>query len=211
MQALKQIASKCTNLLANNAGSSSSAATARMLSRFTSSSSSSSEEELDVYPRPQPQQQQKQASFGLVFDIDGVLVRGKTLLPNTRKCFEMLVDAETGRFRVPTVFLTNAGNELRRSKSLKLSSLLGVDIRPDQVIMSHSPLKMLDTFFDKRCLIAGQGPITQIAKNIGFNNVITIDDLRFYHPHLDVVDHKRRIFSVRPVSVCFQNISGCYN
>ncbi len=85
---------------------------------------------------------------------------------------------------------------MRFSKAQKLSSLLGLNIRPDQVVMSHSPLKLLKKYQDKRCLICGQGPIVEIAKNIGFNNVITIDDLRFYYPQLDVVDHKRRRFAV---------------
>lgn len=37
-------------------------------------------------------------------------------------------------------------------------------ISPDQVIMSHSPLKMFKQFQDKHCLISGQGPILEIAK-----------------------------------------------
>jgi hypothetical protein len=133
--------------------------------------------------------------FGLLFDIDGVLMRGKTLLPSTRDCVKLITD-KAGRFRVPTVFVTNAGSQLRASKAAKLSNLLGVYIAPEQMVMSHSPLKMLRNFHDKRCLISGQGPIVEIAKNLGFKNVITIDDVRKYHPQLDVVDHKRRNFAV---------------
>jgi HAD superfamily hydrolase (TIGR01456 family) len=133
--------------------------------------------------------------FGLLFDIDGVLVRGKTLLPQTRDCIKLITDS-SGKFKVPTVFVTNAGSQLRCSKAAKLSNLLGVYVAPEQMVMSHSPLKMLRNFHDKRCLISGQGPIVEIAKNLGFKNVVTIDDVRRYHPHLDVVDHKRRNFAV---------------
>ena len=134
-------------------------------------------------------------NFGLIFDIDGVLLRGKTVLESTLSCFKLIVDSK-GNFRVPTVFLTNAGNELRSSKAAKLSALLGVHVNYDQVIMSHSPLKMLKSFHKKRTLISGQGPIVEIAKTLGFNSIITVDDLRQYYPHLDVVDHKRRSFTV---------------
>jgi len=142
------------------------------------------------------------ANFGLMLDIDGVLLRGKTLLDSTKDCVKLLTDSK-GAFRVPTVFLTNAGNELRSTKALKLSALLGVSVKPDQVIMSHSPLKMLKSFHKKRCLISGQGPIVEIAKNLGFNSLITVDDLRQYYPHLDVVDHKRRSFSVSSTKFLF--------
>lgn len=133
--------------------------------------------------------------FGLLFDIDGVLVRGKTLLPKTRDCIKLITD-KNGKFKIPTVFVTNAGNELRSSKAAKLSNLLGVYVDADQVVMSHSPLKLFKKFHDKRCLISGQGPIVEIAKNLGFKSLITIDDLRQYYPYLDVVDHKRRNYAV---------------
>lgn len=139
--------------------------------------------------------QSENCEFGFVFDIDGVLVRGKTILPQTKQCIKQLTD-KNGNFTVPTIFLTNAGNELKSSKAAKLSNLLGIKISPDQVVMSHSPLKLLKNFHNKRCLISGQGPVVDIAKNLGFTSVITIDELRQYYPHLDVVDHKRRNFAV---------------
>ena len=134
------------------------------------------------------------SEFGLFFDIDGVLTRGKTILPRTKDCIKMITDSH-GHFKIPTLFLTNAGNELRSAKASKLSQLLGVNVTPDQVVMSHSPLRMMSAFHTKRCLIAGQGPIVEIAKYLGFKSVITVDDLRQYYPHLDVVDHKRRTFA----------------
>ena len=59
--------------------------------------------------------------------------------------------------------------------------------------MSHSPLRMFRQFHNKRVLISGQGPIVEIAKHLGFKEVITIDDLRHTFPLLDAVDHKRRV------------------
>jgi ribonucleotide monophosphatase NagD (HAD superfamily) len=65
--------------------------------------------------------------FGLLFDIDGVLTRGRKLLPYTRDAFRKLVTT-SGQFRIPTVFVTNAGNELRSSKAAKLSQILGIPV-----------------------------------------------------------------------------------
>ena len=47
--------------------------------------------------------------------------------------FFRLVD-DSGVFRVPTVFVTNAGNTLRKKKAEQLSSWLGVQIEEDQVV-----------------------------------------------------------------------------
>ena len=50
--------------------------------------------------------------FGVLFDIDGVICRGSRILPQAQKAFKYLTDGE-GKFKVPTVFVTNAGNSLR--------------------------------------------------------------------------------------------------
>lgn len=66
-------------------------------------------------------------SFGFLFDIDGVLVRGKTPIPAARTAFRKLVNSQ-GQFLVPVVFVTNAGNCLRQEKADQLSHLLGVPV-----------------------------------------------------------------------------------
>ncbi|MCL4152887.1 UNVERIFIED_CONTAM: hypothetical protein GTU68_004856 [Idotea baltica] len=64
--------------------------------------------------------------------------------------------------------------------------------------MAHSPLKMFNQFFHKEMLVSGQGPVKEIAYNLGFKNVTTVEDFRLAYPQLDCVDHKRR--SVKPSS-----------
>ncbi|KAM9431362.1 haloacid dehalogenase-like hydrolase domain-containing 5 isoform 1-T1 [Salvelinus alpinus] len=134
--------------------------------------------------KPQPR-------FGLLFDIDGVLVRGKMPIPAAKKAFQKLVDSQ-GQFVVPVVFVTNAGNCMRQTKADQLSHILGVPITMDQVMMSHSPLRMFKKYYDKCVLVSGQGPVLDIAKNLGFQNVVSIDMLRESFPLLDMVDHNRR-------------------
>lgn len=70
---------------------------------------------------------QPQPRFGLLFDIDGVLVRGRLPIPAAKKAFEKLVDSQ-GQFVVPVVFVTNAGNCLRQTKADQLSHILGVPV-----------------------------------------------------------------------------------
>ncbi|KAM3915063.1 haloacid dehalogenase-like hydrolase domain-containing 5 [Leptodactylus fuscus] len=137
------------------------------------------------------QQSSFQPTFGLLFDIDGVLVRGKTPIPAARKAFQKLVNSQ-GQFLVPVVFVTNAGNCLRQTKADQLSDILGVPISQDQVMMSHSPLRIFKQYHNKCVLVSGQGPVLDIAKYLGFSNPITIDSVRESYPFLDMVDHNRR-------------------
>lgn len=66
-------------------------------------------------------------SFGFLFDIDGVLVRGKTPIPAAKTAFQKLVNSQ-GQFLVPVVFVTNAGDCLRQKKADQLSHVLGVPV-----------------------------------------------------------------------------------
>ncbi|KAM6937490.1 haloacid dehalogenase-like hydrolase domain-containing 5 [Xenentodon cancila] len=131
------------------------------------------------------------SSFGLLFDIDGVLVRGRTPIPEAKQCFRNLVDCN-GKYRVPVVFVTNAGNCMRQAKAEHLSHLLEVEVSPDQVMLSHSPLRMFTQFHKMCVLVSGQGPVEEVAHNLGFEDVVTVDMLREAYPVLDVVDHNRR-------------------
>lgn len=137
------------------------------------------------------QQPSFQPTFGLLFDIDGVLVRGKTPIPAAKKAFQKLVNSQ-GQFLMPVVFVTNAGNCLRQTKADQLSDILGVPISQDQVMMSHSPLRIFRQYHNKCVLVSGQGPVLDIAKYLGFSNPITIDSVRESYPFLDMVDHSRR-------------------
>ncbi len=82
---------------------------------------------------------QAEPSFGLLFDIDGVLVRGRTPIPAAKRAFQKLLDAQ-GRFVLPLVFVTNAGNCLRQKKADQLSHILGVPVSPDSSGCSLTPL-----------------------------------------------------------------------
>ncbi|XP_074533799.1 haloacid dehalogenase-like hydrolase domain-containing 5 isoform X2 [Halichoeres trimaculatus] len=114
-----------------------------------------------------------------------------TPIPAAKQCFRNLVDSN-GKYKMPVVFVTNAGNCMRQTKAEHLSHLLDVEVSPDQVMLSHSPLRMFTQFHKMRVLVSGQGPVEEVAHNLGFQDVVTIDMLREAYPLLDVVDHNRR-------------------
>ncbi len=51
---------------------------------------------------------------------------------------------------------------------------------------------MYKEYHDKHVLVVGQGPIYDIATNLGFQKVTTMKTFRHLFPSLDAVDHKRR-------------------
>uniref|UniRef100_A0A8B9TDY7 Haloacid dehalogenase-like hydrolase domain-containing 5 n=1 Tax=Anas platyrhynchos TaxID=8839 RepID=A0A8B9TDY7_ANAPL len=146
-------------------------------------------------------------AFGFLFDIDGVLVRGSQVLPAAREAFRRLAGAG-GRLRVPVVFLTNAGNCLRAAKARELAQALGLQVSPEQVILSHSPLRLFSQFHRRCMLVAGQGPVEENAHNLGFKNVVTIEALRKAYPLLDMVDQSRRPKELPPPTTGFPTIEG---
>ncbi|XP_034442542.1 haloacid dehalogenase-like hydrolase domain-containing 5 [Hippoglossus hippoglossus] len=128
---------------------------------------------------------------GVLLDVDGVLLRGGSVIPAAQRAFRKLLD-QNKNFLFPVVFVTNAGSCQRHHKAQQLSHLLDVKIVPEQVVLSHSPLQMLKSFHDKCVLVSGQGPVADIANTLGFQKVVTIEQLREHHPLLDMVDHNRR-------------------
>ncbi|XP_055353336.1 haloacid dehalogenase-like hydrolase domain-containing 5 [Paramacrobiotus metropolitanus] len=145
--------------------------------------------------------------FGFLFDIDGVFLRGRDALPAAGEALQRLLDSQ-GRFRVPTVFVTNAGNALRWEKASTLSKLFNVKIDPDQVILAHSPLQMFRQYQNKHFLVSGQGPAAEIAESVGFTNIITMEQLRNRFPMLDMVDMRRRDVPRTRFEHDFQKIEG---
>ncbi|KAF6731804.1 Cat eye syndrome critical region protein 5 [Oryzias melastigma] len=137
------------------------------------------------------QRWRRDVKVGVLFDVDGVLLRGGTVIPAARRALRKLVD-ENNNFLFPVVFVTNAGSCQRLHKARQLSRLLDVHVSPEQVVLSHSPLNMMKSFHNKCVLVSGQGPVTSIAQSLGFQKVVTIEELSQHHPLLDMVDHNRR-------------------
>lgn len=68
-------------------------------------------------------------SFGVLLDIDGVLVRGRKPIAGVKEALEMLRQAEA-----PSVFLTNGGLESEKETAERLSDKIGFEVTPNVVI-----------------------------------------------------------------------------
>ena len=111
--------------------------------------------------------------LGFSFDIDGVLLRGNTPLPHARESLLRLNDAG-----VPWVLLTNGGGELEWKKAEKLSSILDLQIDPEQVILSHTPLRpVVRSFAEQRILVLGCRDVLSVARSYGALKLIDAPSL----------------------------------
>ena len=64
---------------------------------------------------------------GVLFDVDGVLLRGGSVIPAARRAFQKLLD-KNNNFLFPVVFVTNAGSCQRHHKAQQLSHLLDIQV-----------------------------------------------------------------------------------
>ncbi|NJE00282.1 HAD family hydrolase, partial [Thermococcus sp. LS1] len=82
--------------------------------------------------------------IGIIFDMDGVIYRGNTLIEGAREVIEYLKSKN-----VPFVFLTNNSTrnaEMYREKLLKL----GIDVEEERIITSgYATARYLQKHFKK--------------------------------------------------------------
>lgn len=117
----------------------------------------------------------------VVFDVDGVLLRGNTRLPFTPRILARLKES-----KVPYMFLTNGGGVLESEKARQLSKLFETDISEKEVCLSHTPMKgLVDSYKDKLVLVTGKGdnPV-DISKAYGFKKVVSIPRYCQHHNFL---------------------------
>ena len=117
--------------------------------------------------------------FGLVFDIDGVLIRGKKALPGAAWALQTLE-----RKGIPYALLTNGGGILEAKKKESVCATLGIPDLKGHVILSHTPMKdlLVEEYRDKRCLILGCREEISVAKSYGFQKIISPQQLAAQHP-----------------------------
>lgn len=134
--------------------------------------------------------EKEEADFGILFDVDGVLARGSTPLSAAVQAIRYLED-EHGNLKVPVAFVTNACNR-SHDKAAQIQKWLNIQVTPDMVIHAPTPARLLTEFHDKHVLVVGQEYRTEIAEDLGFTNVSTLEDVQKAYPLLDMVDHEHR-------------------
>lgn len=126
------------------------------------------------------------------FDIDGVVLRGKAMLPQARESLVRLVNAG-----VPFVFLTNGGGEREWKKAKALSDIVGLPIHPEQVILSHTPLKPeIQKFANQKILVLGCREVMDVARSYGATKPVDVPMLAHDDPYRYPFIHYER----RPMS-----------
>lgn len=105
---------------------------------------------------------------GFAFDIDGVLLRGGTVLPGARKALELL-----NTKRIPWIVLTNGGGKLEKDRVAELSQKLSVRISERCFLQSHTPFRDFVGKTDRILAVGGrQDCVKAIAQNYGFKEVV---------------------------------------
>ncbi|URE47952.1 Cupin [Musa troglodytarum] len=124
-------------------------------------------------------------SFGIAFDIDGVILRGRTPIGGSPQALRRLYDAD-GSLKVPFLFLTNGGGVPETKRALELSELLKVQISALQVVQGHSPFRLLVSRFENELIVAiGKGEPAAVMLEYGFKKVLSIDDYAAYFNDID--------------------------
>jgi HAD superfamily hydrolase (TIGR01456 family) len=117
-----------------------------------------------------------------VFDIDGVLIRGKHVLPAAQRALQRLYTADGAEPRLPLAFLTNGGGVTEAQKALQLSQWLGVHVEADQVVLSHTPFRQLSHLHPHPVLVSGRGSVLHVARSYGFAKATSTQQLAYAHP-----------------------------
>nr|GME13277.1 uncharacterized protein YKR070W-like [Ipomoea batatas] len=155
---------------------------------------------------------QASSSFGIAFDIDGVLLRGNAPIGGSPQALRRLYDdsvtllllsdvdmsvtnvyfvmvrslPRSCTLRVPYVFLTNGGGVPEFKRATELTRLLGINILPLQVIQGHTPFKQLVKRFENEFIVAvGKGEPAEVMSEYGFKNVLSIDEYASFFKNID--------------------------
>jgi len=124
-------------------------------------------------------------SFGIAFDIDGVILRGRSPIGGAPRAIRRLY-SEDGTLKIPFLFLTNGGGVPEHRRALELSQLLGVNISPTQVVHGHSPYRELVDRFENDLIVAvGKGEPAVVMSEYGFRKVLSIDKYASYFKDID--------------------------
>lgn len=115
--------------------------------------------------------------FAFVFDIDGVLIRGKKPILQAKPALEIL-----NHHKIPYILMTNGGGVLEKYKADEITKITGINppISPLQIVQSHTPIKALalNNGFNRVLVLGGDGDnAREVAKDYGFHDVILPIDI----------------------------------
>ncbi|KAI3406401.2 hypothetical protein KGF56_000882 [Candida oxycetoniae] len=115
--------------------------------------------------------------FAFVFDIDGVLIRGKKPISQAKAALELL-----NRKKVPFILMTNGGGVSEAEKAAEVVEITkcSSQISPLQVVQSHTPMKALvgNKNFQRVLVVGGDGDnARKVAYDYAFKDVVMPIDI----------------------------------
>lgn len=109
-----------------------------------------------------------------VFDIDGVISRGKEPLRPGVRALERLYDSRKG-WQAPVVFVTNGGGVTEAERARRLADFVGLPIDESMMVLSHTPLRTLVPSLRSEgtsVLTVGGGRCADVARDYGFPHAL---------------------------------------
>ena len=121
----------------------------------------------------------------ICFDIDGVLYRGKKLIPGADQVIRFL--QEHGK--IPFLLLTNGGGIPESERADVVNGILGLEgrhrLQGEQMVLCHTPFKRLVPDYKNKLIVVGglHRPV-EVAQLYGFEQVIDILEYSSVFPQL---------------------------
>lgn len=135
-----------------------------------------SDEESEVSESPE-------VPYAFAFDIDGVLLRGGTVIPEAKEAMAILNGGNEEGLKVPYIFITNGGGKLEQVRCEELAEKLEVECSTAQFIQSHTPFRGMVEKFHTVLVVGGEGHICRdVAESYGFQDVIIPGDIIAWDP-----------------------------
>lgn len=123
------------------------------------------------------------ASYAFCFDIDGVILRGPDTIPEAVEAIRLLNGENKYNIKVPSIYVTNGGGKPELTRAEDLSKRLQTNIRVDQIIQGHTPMRDLVPIYENVLVVGGIGNVCRnVAESYGFKNVYTPLDILKWNP-----------------------------
>lgn len=123
------------------------------------------------------------ASYAFCFDIDGVILRGPNTIPVAKDAIRMLNGDNKYNIKVPSIYVTNGGGKPEKVRAEDLSKRLETEIKVEQIIQGHTPMRDLVPLYKNVLVVGGVGNVCRnVAESYGFKNVFTPLDILKWNP-----------------------------
>lgn len=101
--------------------------------------------------------------------MDGVLIKGSKAIESAHPALQLLQERQ-----VPWILMTNGGGVSEQSRAERLSKTVNIPVEVEQIIQSHTPLRLLPDIGNKTALVVGgeKDACRAVARDYGFGKVL---------------------------------------